>query len=55
MGAMKIGRTGDVVEGLQQLLIKTIVGEVPPLWQATLRFVPETATEDGALRDGALD
>ncbi len=29
--------------GLQQLLIKTIVGEVPPLWQATLRFVGATA------------
>lgn len=24
--------------GFQQLLIKTIVGEVPPLWQASLRF-----------------
>ena len=31
------------MEGLQQLLIKTIVGEVPPLWQATLRFVGATA------------
>ena len=29
--------------GLQQLLIKTIVGEVPPLWQASLRFVGATA------------
>ncbi len=29
--------------GLQQILIKTIVGEVPPLWQATLRFAGATA------------
>lgn len=29
--------------GLQQLLIKTTVGEVPPLWQAALRFVGATA------------
>lgn len=29
--------------GFQQLLIKTIVGEVPPLWQASLRFVGATA------------
>ena len=29
--------------GFQQLLIKTIVGEVPPLWQATLRFIGATA------------
>jgi drug/metabolite transporter (DMT)-like permease len=29
--------------GFQQLLIKTIVGEVPPLWQATLRFMGATA------------
>lgn len=29
--------------GLQQLLIKTTVGEVPPLWQASLRFVGATA------------
>ncbi len=28
--------------GFQQLLIKTIVGEVPPLWQASLRFVGAT-------------
>src|SRR5438067_329388 len=28
--------------GLQQLLIKTTVGEVPPLWQAALRFVGAT-------------
>ena len=24
--------------GFQQILIKATVGEVPPLWQATLRF-----------------
>jgi len=29
--------------GLQQILIKTTVGEVPPLWQASLRFVGATA------------
>jgi drug/metabolite transporter (DMT)-like permease len=29
--------------GFQQLLIKTIVGEVPPLWQASLRFLGATA------------
>jgi drug/metabolite transporter (DMT)-like permease len=29
--------------GFQQLLIKTIVGEVPPLWQASLRFFGATA------------
>jgi drug/metabolite transporter (DMT)-like permease len=29
--------------GLQQLLIKTTVGEVPPLWQAALRFIGATA------------
>lgn len=29
--------------GLQQILIKTTVGEVPPLWQAALRFVGATA------------
>ncbi len=29
--------------GLQQILIKTIVGEVPPLWQATMRFICATA------------
>jgi len=28
--------------GLQQLLIKTTVGEVPPLWQASLRFAGAT-------------
>ncbi|HEY8047576.1 MAG TPA: DMT family transporter [Ramlibacter sp.] len=28
--------------GLQQLLIKTTVAEVPPLWQATLRFIGAT-------------
>jgi drug/metabolite transporter (DMT)-like permease len=28
--------------GLQQLLIKTTVGEVPPLWQAALRFIGAT-------------
>jgi drug/metabolite transporter (DMT)-like permease len=29
--------------GLQQILIKTTVGEVPPLWQAALRFFGATA------------
>lgn len=29
--------------GFQQILIKTIVGEVPPLWQAAIRFVAATA------------
>src|SRR3569832_341227 len=29
--------------GFQQILIKTTVGEVPPLWQASLRFVGATA------------
>jgi drug/metabolite transporter (DMT)-like permease len=29
--------------GFQQILIKTTVGEVPPLWQATLRFIGATA------------
>ncbi|MGA0572919.1 DMT family transporter [Variovorax sp. VNK109] len=29
--------------GLQQILIKSIVTEVPPLWQATMRFVGATA------------
>ncbi|HYE40051.1 MAG TPA: DMT family transporter [Ramlibacter sp.] len=29
--------------GFQQILIKSIVGEVPPLWQAALRFVGATA------------
>jgi drug/metabolite transporter (DMT)-like permease len=28
--------------GLQQILIKTTVGEVPPLWQASLRFAGAT-------------
>lgn len=28
--------------GLQQILIKTTVGEVPPLWQASLRFIGAT-------------
>lgn len=29
--------------GFQQILIKTTVGEVPPLWQAALRFMGATA------------
>jgi drug/metabolite transporter (DMT)-like permease len=29
--------------GFQQILIKTTVGEVPPLWQASLRFMGATA------------
>jgi drug/metabolite transporter (DMT)-like permease len=29
--------------GVQQILIKTTVGEVPPLWQASLRFAGATA------------
>ena len=29
--------------GFQQILIKTTVGEVPPLWQAALRFTGATA------------
>lgn len=29
--------------GFQQILIKSIVGEVPPLWQAALRFAGATA------------
>ncbi|KQT12263.1 DMT family transporter [Ramlibacter sp. Leaf400] len=29
--------------GFQQILIKTTVGEVPPLWQAALRFIGATA------------
>ena len=29
--------------GFQQILIKSTVGEVPPLWQATLRFIGATA------------
>jgi drug/metabolite transporter (DMT)-like permease len=54
--------------GLQQILIKTTVGEVPPLWQASLRFVGATAllwlwcvwrkvplfTRDGTLGAGLL-
>lgn len=54
--------------GLQQILIKTTVGEVPPLWQASLRFVGATVllaiwcavrgvklfSRDGTLRAGLL-
>jgi drug/metabolite transporter (DMT)-like permease len=54
--------------GFQQILIKTTVAEVPPLWQATLRFVGATALlwfwcavrgvrlfeRDGTLRAGLL-
>jgi drug/metabolite transporter (DMT)-like permease len=54
--------------GLQQILIKTTVGEVPPLWQAALRFAGATAllwvwcavrgirlfASDGTLRAGLL-
>jgi drug/metabolite transporter (DMT)-like permease len=54
--------------GLQQILIKTTVGEVPPLWQATLRFAGATLLlwvwcaargvrlfeRDGTLRAGLL-
>ncbi len=54
--------------GLQQILIKTTVGEVPPLWQAALRFAGATALlwlwcavrgvrlfrRDGTLRAGLL-
>jgi drug/metabolite transporter (DMT)-like permease len=54
--------------GLQQLLIKTTVGEVPPLWQAALRFIGATVllwtwcaargirlfASDGTLRAGLL-
>ena len=54
--------------GLQQLLIKTTVAEVPPLWQAALRFAGATALlwvwcamrniklfeRDGTLRAGLL-
>jgi drug/metabolite transporter (DMT)-like permease len=29
--------------GFQQILIKTTVGEIPPLWQASIRFVGATA------------
>jgi drug/metabolite transporter (DMT)-like permease len=54
--------------GFQQILIKTTVGEVPPLWQAAIRFVGATALlwawcgwrgiklfePDGTLRAGLL-
>ena len=54
--------------GFQQILIKTTVAEVPPLWQATLRFAGATALlalwcvvrgvplfgRDGTLRAGLL-
>ena len=54
--------------GFQQILIKTTVGEVPPLWQASLRFAGATALlwiwcvvrgvkvfqSDGTLRPGLL-
>jgi len=54
--------------GFQQILIKTTVGEVPPLWQASLRFAGATALlwawcalrgvklfgHDGTLRAGLL-
>jgi drug/metabolite transporter (DMT)-like permease len=54
--------------GFQQILIKTIVGEVPPLWQASLRFAGATLLlwlwsawrgvrlfgRDGTLRAGLL-
>ena len=54
--------------GFQQILIKTTVAEVPPLWQATLRFVGATALlwlwcqwrgvplfqRDGTLKGGLL-
>lgn len=54
--------------GFQQILIKSIVAEVPPLWQAALRFVAATALlwawcawrgiklfeRDGTLRPGLL-
>ncbi|ROZ66745.1 DMT family transporter [Ramlibacter sp. WS9] len=54
--------------GFQQILIKTTVGEVPPLWQASLRFAGATLllwiwcvvrgvklfTRDGTLRAGLL-
>jgi drug/metabolite transporter (DMT)-like permease len=54
--------------GFQQILIKTTVGEVPPLWQAALRFVGATVLlalwcivrrvklfeRDGTLRAGLL-
>src|SRR3569832_780010 len=54
--------------GLQQILIKTTVTEVPPLWQASLRFAGATLllwawcrarniplmTRDGSLAPGIL-
>ncbi|MBA2960618.1 MULTISPECIES: DMT family transporter [Ramlibacter] len=54
--------------GFQQILIKTTVGEVPPLWQATLRFAGATVllglwcalrgvplfARDGSLASGLL-
>ena len=54
--------------GFQQILIKTTVAEVPPLWQASIRFVGATAllwlwcvvrgiklfARDGTLRAGLL-
>lgn len=54
--------------GFQQILIKSTVGEVPPLWQASLRFIGATVllflwcaargvplfTRDGTLRAGLL-
>ena len=54
--------------GYQQILIKSTVGEVPPLWQAAIRFVGATAVlllwcrfrgvplfaRDGTLRAGLL-
>ena len=54
--------------GLQQVLIKSTVAEVPPLWQAALRFIGATAilwlwclvrgvkllARDGTLRSGLL-
>ena len=54
--------------GFQQILIKTTVGEVPPLWQASLRFAGATVllllwclwrgvklfARDGTLRAGLL-
>ena len=54
--------------GFQQILIKTTVGEVPPLWQAALRFIGATVllglwcavrrvplfARDGTLRAGLL-
>jgi drug/metabolite transporter (DMT)-like permease len=54
--------------GLQQILIKSIVGEVPPLWQATIRFIGATVmlaiwctvrrvplfARDGTLKAGLL-